>query len=368
MLLVSELLSSLEARDQAEEESRSARDVLGTLEARDEALFEHLTAQQADAALLAAMKRFCEEDRTRRRMLGERTTYLDLSPEARTDLQALRQDGLQEVAERARALVEQQARLVDEAEHWRLEFASVPHLDTVKPLVDERDGLRAEIAQFETEDAGLKAEIERLARDVERKQQALTRALEGDTRSRLQRDDRERILHHSAKVRGTLADFRRAVIKRHLRRIEQLVLESYQQLLRKTSLVSRLTIDPESFGLTLYGRDGHELPSDRLSAGERQLLAVALLWGLAKASGRPLPTAIDTPLGRLDADHRNHLVERYFPYASHQVLLLSTDEEISGEYLARLQPWVGRSYRLDYDDDSGATRIVPGYFEQREAA
>jgi DNA sulfur modification protein DndD len=300
--------------------------------------------------------------------LGEQATHLDLSPEARTDLQALQRDGLHQAATTAQALFAQQARLAEEAEHRRLEFASIPNLDTVKPLVHERDRLRAEIAELEAEDAGLQADIERLARDIERKQQRLARLLEVDARSRLQRDDRERILHHSAKVRGTLAVFRRAVIERHLRRIEQLVFESYRQLLRKTSLVSRLTIDPVSFAITLYGQDGQELPSDRLSAGERQLLAVALLWGLAKASGRPLPTAIDTPLGRLDATHRAHLVERYFPYASHQVLLLSTDEEITGEYLARLQPWIGRTYHLEYDDASGSTRIAPGYFERREAA
>ena len=104
------------------------------------------------------------------------------------------------------------------------------------------------------------------------------------------------------------------------------------------------------------------LTAERLSAGERQLLAIALLWGLAKASGRLLPTAIDTPLGRLDAGHRMHLVERYLPFASHQVLLFSTDEEIAGDYLDRLKPWIGKSYYLNYDDSTGTTRIVPGYF------
>ena len=105
------------------------------------------------------------------------------------------------------------------------------------------------------------------------------------------------------RVRATLDTFRKTVIERQVRGIEQLVLESYRQLLHKASLVTRLAIDPESFALTLYGRDGLALGDERLSAGERQLLAIALLWGLAKASGRPLPTAIDTPLGRLDAGH-----------------------------------------------------------------
>ena len=139
-------------------------------------------------------------------------------------------------------------------------------------------------------------------------------------------------------------------------------------MLRKSALVTRLSIDPSTLSLTLYGRDGNVLGAERLSAGERQLLAIALLWGLAKASGRPLPTAIDTPLGRLDSGHRMHLVERYLPFASHQVLLLSTDEEIAGEYLEKLNPWIGRTYQLSYDDEAGETHIRPGYFKAREAA
>ena len=41
---------------------------------------------------------------------------------------------------------------------------------------------------------------------------------------------------------------------------------------------------------------------------------------------------IDTPLGRMDHTHRRNLVERYFPQASHQVILLSTDAEVDQTY------------------------------------
>ena len=34
--------------------------------------------------------------------------------------------------------------------------------------------------------------------------------------------------------------------------------------------------------------------------GELQMYATAIVWGLAKTSGRPLPFVIDTPLARLD--------------------------------------------------------------------
>jgi DNA sulfur modification protein DndD len=112
--------------------------------------------------------------------------------------------------------------------------------------------------------------------------------------------------------------------------------------------------------------NGQILSAERLSAGERQLLAIAILWGLAKASGRPLPTAIDTPLGRLDSAHRDNIVKRYFPFASHQVLLFSTDQEIVGDYLSSLMPWIGRSYILDYTPKTHTTQIREGYFEGGE--
>ena len=133
------------------------------------------------------------------------------------------------------------------------------------------------------------------------------------------------------------------LVKQHIEHIECLVLDSFRQLLRKESLVVDLRISPDDFQLELLNGSGEHIFPDRLSAGERQLLAVSLLWGLARASGRPLPIVVDTPLGRLDAPHRTHLVERYFPNASHQVLLLSTDEEIDEKYYPKLKSRVGHS-------------------------
>lgn len=113
----------------------------------------------------------------------------------------------------------------------------------------------------------------------------------------------------------------------------------------------RVEIDTESFTLALFDRAGQPVPKHRLSAGEKQLLAIALLWGLARASGRQLPVAIDTPLGRLDSSHRNNLVEKYFPQASHQVLVLSTDTEIREAEVEQLRGSnaISREYLLHYD-------------------
>lgn len=137
-----------------------------------------------------------------------------------------------------------------------------------------------------------------------------------------------------------------------------------QKALRHDAIVYRVQIDTETFRLVLYDHNGECLPKHRLSAGEKQILAIAFLWGLANASGRQLPVAIDTPLGRLDSEHRNHLVDRYFPQASHQVMLLSTDTEIRAEEVGRLRAAgaIAREYRLEYDPKQRQTAVVPGYF------
>ncbi len=112
----------------------------------------------------------------------------------------------------------------------------------------------------------------------------------------------------------------------------------------------------------LFDDNGQEIPKHRLSEGEKQVFAVSVLWGLAQSSPRPLPAIIDTPMARLDSEHRLHLVERYFPNASHQVIILSTDTEVDQDFYAKLQPHVARAYHLNYDEAEKVTVAREGYF------
>jgi DNA sulfur modification protein DndD len=100
------------------------------------------------------------------------------------------------------------------------------------------------------------------------------------------------------------------VTERKIDRLSALITESFRFLLRKQTLIERISIDPATFAITLYDRAGQAIAKQRLSEGEKQIFAIAVLWGLARASARPLPAVIDTPMARLDAAHRKHLVER----------------------------------------------------------
>ena len=124
---------------------------------------------------------------------------------------------------------------------------------------------------------------------------------------------------------------------------------------------SKVSIDKETFEVKLFKGDDDEITKDMLSKGELQMYATAIVWGLAKTSGRPLPFIIDTPLARLDEEHRSSLVQEFYP-ERHQTIILSTDSEINYEYYKKLQPYISNSYVIQYDSREGKTVIQNGYF------
>ncbi|MEL6911989.1 MAG: DNA sulfur modification protein DndD [Cyanobacteria bacterium J06598_4] len=172
------------------------------------------------------------------------------------------------------------------------------------------------------------------------------------------------IIDSVAKVQQTLDLFREKLTLKKLNKLEVEVTECFRYLLHKTNLVHKVIIDRDRFRISLYDSNGQPVPKQRLSAGEKQLLAISFLWGLARVSGRSLPIAIDTPLGRLDSSHRHNLVERYFPAASHQVILLSTDTEIGEQEVKMLreQNAIAQEYLLKYDPEKRQTTVESGYF------
>lgn len=241
-------------------------------------------------------------------------------------------------------------------------LAGVPTSDQIAEAMRNRDQARLNLARIEGEIQVLKEEVERIQRDMDGCANRIDSA-EADRREQLLGDDyTARVLRHTDRARETLQILQQQLVARHISKIEVAILDSLRLLLRKQSLITDIRVDPTDFSVHLSNEAGHELPSNSLSAGERQLLAVSILWGLAKVAGNKVPTIIDTPLGRLDSEHRANLVERYFPNAGAQVLLLSTDQEIDAKLYEILKPRVAQSYLLTHDEQSGHTSVDVGYW------
>lgn len=365
LLVVKHILEEIRTIDAEDQANEAAALVFEILEQRDQSLLRFVeSAGHHEASLASTIRRFLEVDRSNRRRNAARELVLGLSRGSRSQLLALLDGQLDQVLaeiDRQRSEFEDVIERIDEIERT---ISGIPEAEAIAPLLDEVAEIRATRSGQERELVQAREERDYFFRQAE----LANRRLSAEHRKIVEREWRDRtakrVVTFASRSRKRLAVFRKQVLLKNTERIERLVLESFQQLLRKTGMVHGLSINPDSLTVQLHGSDGHVLHPDRLSAGERQLLAVSLLWGLARASRRVIPTIVDTPLGRLDSIHRAHLVNRYFPYASHQVLLLSTDEEIAGSYLEALSMHIGRSYHLVYDDALSATHVEPGYFHK----
>ena len=159
-----------------------------------------------------------------------------------------------------------------------------------------------------------------------------------------------------------VSDFSKVVTKRKLKQLEIEFYASFKRLARKQDSIPRPVIDPETFRVSLLNTDLSEVDKNDMSAGEKQIYAIAMLDALGKISGKNLPIIIDTPLGRLDSKHRNNIVENYFPFASHQVIILSTDTEVHEIYQVKLIDSISHSLKLEYSEKTKSTTVSDGYF------
>jgi DNA sulfur modification protein DndD len=365
LMLCRVMLEELAAADLAERDAANTRATLAVLANRDEQILEHLRHVGASGKVSETLAAFLAQDRAAREKTTLQPHVFDLSDMASHQLHGLLAGGLKEIQGQISRGVTQAERLQSRVDDIDRRLDAVPDEDALQVLIAARatarqalDRAEAKLSLLEEQHTEQKRVREQLAAKRSRLDEALSEAA-------FESEAAARVVEHSERVRATLVRFREALVKKSAKRIESLVLESLQRLMRKDAFVSAVHIDPVTFAVEVSGPDGTIRESHRLSAGERQLLAVSLLWALARASGRPLPAVIDTPLGRLDSIHRRHLVERYFPHASHQVLLLSTDEEVDEEFYGSIREHIGHEYVLEYDAKTSSTLARPGYFWER---
>lgn len=97
------------------------------------------------------------------------------------------------------------------------------------------------------------------------------------------------------------------------------------------------------------------------SQGERQVYIMSIYLALLKTSHKDIPFFIDTPFARIDSNHRINIVKEFFSKIKNQLFVLSTDEEIIGEYKTMMDKKISDIYTL-HISDYGRTTIVAGKY------
>jgi DNA sulfur modification protein DndD len=360
--LITPLLIQIRTQGEIEIRHQQGKAALDLLVDRDRRLLEFLQQQQLLSTQIIDIQAFLDRENQSLAQEAklENSVYLGVDAEAINQLDLLLKSELDRDLDRANNLQIQVTKLEAELDFLDRQIAEAASPEEYLRLKTQETTARELVSQLRADKINGDRQSTELDRVITRTKQELATY----TEKNIQLKNDRHIIDSIAKVKATLQIFKEKLTLKKINKLENEVTECFRYLLHKSELVRRVTIDSTTFTLSLHDSDGKLLPKHRLSAGEKQLLAIALLWGLARVSGRQLPIAIDTPLGRLDSSHRTNLIERYFPAASEQVILLSTDTEIAESEVANLreQGAITREYLLEHDPNQQRTQVKAGYF------
>ena len=177
-------------------------------------------------------------------------------------------------------------------------------------------------------------------------------------------DDSERMMKYSNIALRILEAYAVELQRRKTGTLGATITKCYKQLANKKNLIQEIVMNPETLDMQYLDEKGNEVSKESLSAGEKQLMVIAILWALALCSKKKLPVIIDTPLSRLDSQHRTSIINTYFPNASDQTIILSTDTEIDQNYYEMMKKSVGDEFTLVYSEETKSTSIKKGYFQE----
>ena len=241
-------------------------------------------------------------------------------------------------------------------------LSRVPSEDLLKPMIDDLNHLNQDLGalelnarQFDDNISIFRSQITQLDRKIEKFNENISN-----------NEDIEKRLQTIVRIQNILTSFNKELKNTKITELEKTIELLFSKLSSKDDLIHNVKINPTDLAISLLDNHGDIIPKHRLSSGEKQIFAIALLWALRRISGRPIPVIIDTPLSRLDKNHRDNLVNHYFPSVSHQTLILSTDMEIDKGYFDSLSNFISHTYHLNFIDKEKRTIPETGYFFKRK--
>ncbi len=292
---------------------------------------------------------------------SDSTSFLNLSERDAARVLNKLEDIEQSEVRTLQDLIQQREELDQELNHLAsvgLSVSSPGEKEFFDELQAQMESYQHQIGRLTVRDQNLMEEILTLENRIKDIEQELNKLYDRHNLSREKVD----FIKECDAIASLLGTFTVRLRRKKIHLLQEKTFEMYKLLSSKSGLIKDLTIDQKTYEITIRDRNGHEMKKSSLSAGEKEIFAVSLLWGLAQTSQLNLPIIIDTPLSRLDSIHRDNIVNNYFPHAAEQVIILSTDTEIDNRYYRSLEPHLSGAGKLEFSPINELTTFQSGYF------
>lgn len=335
-----------------EQDTRASKHLLGEIERRDRRLLKELRGGINEKSLTVIQKTLAQDNERYKKAAG-RPTFLMAAPEPESLETAIKAADQRQRNARKR-LANAKQKLAD----MERQVAAIPEGDQLADIL-------ADLKQKSDEQARAEERLHYVLKQLEEQESMLAHVSlrTNGARQRMNKDFQGEALDMKAlaaaqRTRAVLAIFKDKLLASKARWLSEKITEELRALMRKQLLVKEVRVDPETYEVTIVGGHNKLLPMERLSAGERQLLAIAVLSALIRERRGQFPVVVDTPLARLDRSHREALIKRFFAKVSHQVMVLSTDEEVEGSVYEAMQKYTSKAFVIEFADARRASSVV----------
>ena len=109
----------------------------------------------------------------------------------------------------------------------------------------------------------------------------------------------------------------------------------------------KVSFDQEAQPILLYP-NSDPIYVTTLSGAQKRAFGLAFSLAIAEVSGQSAPIVIDTPVGSMDSEFRMRILKYLAKSAPGQVFFLSHDEEIYGDYVKELEPYISKKFLVDF--------------------
>lgn len=208
----------------------------------------------------------------------------------------------------------------------------------------------------------------------------------------------------AARALLAFGELKQNLYAKYISQVEEAFSRNFHNLISKTDLIDGIYIDSafevvayrmqevdiahvfeeiqeygEEYVFTNIGERAYEIVKDskfsdgkitvpikveqHFSAGEQQIFVMSLYQSLAGIRTSELPFVIDTPLARIDSEHRRNILDHFFSQLPGQVIILSTDEEINSEGIEVLSAKISDVYLIEHQEGGTTSVSREAYFK-----
>lgn len=213
----------------------------------------------------------------------------------------------------------------------------------IKEVRSQKALVETQLKQYEDDSRLLSEQIGLMNRDLGIKKKQLSECIK-----LVKVDDMDKDKDAIAeRLIGELNDFLAQLREKRKSSLEEKIKSEIDILMHKTDFINGVSMDIQDsiIEINLLDKDGQIINKEKLSKGEQQLYATAILKALVDESGISFPVFIDSPLQKFDSIHSKNIISKFYPAVSKQVVIFPLlGKELSETEYGNLLPNVNSAF------------------------